>query len=308
MAAPAGCWDIDPNELQGLDNPPAPGGAGSCEDLLSLPELAGWECSWDLGGALGDEYSGKNLCHICSCSCATIRGEMCPDLEYFDNDYDDYFDPFEDEANEYVAQFLATELLEAGMLGPMDYDEFLVVFMNLCMDCAPDDFECAAVTELMSILDYAVKDSEVSDEFGDLDISTSEKPSPFVTCKKETVESYTLDGQRLRQRRTQSAPARRAQDRYCDYTDPEMEPCCKLQSYEAQDECLAAGKAGARYCDYTGPDEEPCCAEQSYKAQDDCLAKKKKAELGAGSGSGSGMPLAPDLLMSPGDLSLVAKL
>jgi hypothetical protein len=69
-------------------------------------------------------------------------------------------------------------------------------------------------------------------------------------------------------------------EHWCHYTDPEEEPCCKLESHEEQDECMAEKTADAHYCDFTGPDYEGCCAETSREEQDACLEHKHGHFLG----------------------------
>jgi hypothetical protein len=61
---------------------------------------------------------------------------------------------------------------------------------------------------------------------------------------------------------------------WCDWTDPEEEPCCKKSSHEEQDKCMNEKMKDAHYCDHVGPDDEPCCAKQDRKEQDGCLKKK----------------------------------
>jgi Ca2+-binding EF-hand superfamily protein len=61
---------------------------------------------------------------------------------------------------------------------------------------------------------------------------------------------------------------------WCDYTDPEEEPCCKKSSHGEQDKCMNEKKKDGHYCDHVGPDDEPCCAKQDRKEQDGCLKKK----------------------------------
>jgi len=64
-------------------------------------------------------------------------------------------------------------------------------------------------------------------------------------------------------------------EHWCDYTDPEKEPCCTKSSHEEQDACMEEKMAESHYCDFTGPEEEPCCAKQSREDQDACLGEKK---------------------------------
>jgi hypothetical protein len=320
------CKDLSAEDLGSLD-PPAPG--TSCPEIMADPRLAGVSCSDDLAGPFGDDaYMGATLCGICCNTCGEM-GMPCMEPP-MDLDYEGmFYDPFEEEAGDYVTQYLATELLEAGILAEMEYEEFLAVVMLLAMDCAPMDQECEAVSEFLGILGHAVKDPEVSDEFGALNISTSDKPSPFVTCKKEQVEEYTTDGRRLR-----AVPRAPSNGRRLAQTETlEGIPCNDIwtncQGCESSgDYCglpsqgivcglaacptMSAMKQG-HYCDYTGPDENPCCSLQSREAQNDCLGDMKGEDIpgmgapwmgygsGSGSGSGSGMPLPPDMLISADD-------
>jgi hypothetical protein len=272
-----GCEDMPSEDISSLD-PPAP--ASTCPEIFADPRLIGVSC-FDPLTALGAGYEGATLCAICCKSCADLKGDMCapPPKE------DDYYDMYADEAEDYVAQFLAQELHDLGILAGMTLDEFLQVFMLLAMDCAPTDLECEAVSEFMAILGYAAKDPEVSDEFAMMNISTTDSPSPFVTCRKELVEEVSTDGMRLRAvRKLGSARlGRRAQDsRYCHFTGPDEEPCCALNSFEDQDSCLM------------GKGLPLTKAPPSFEGgmMDDMD--------GMGSGSGSGM-MPPDLLMSPAD-------
>jgi hypothetical protein len=72
----------------------------------------------------------------------------------------------------------------------------------------------------------------------------------------------------------QAAATAYEQGHYCDYTSPEVEPCCLETSYAAQDACLAAHGTGTHLCEHVGPEIEICCQLTTHEAQDECLANK----------------------------------
>jgi hypothetical protein len=187
----------------------------------------------------------------------------------------------------------------------------------------------------MSIFDHTIKDVDVSEEFDFMNISTTEKPSPFVTCRKGAVEEVDKMGRRLRAKHP--ARARRMQSKIRRLGPPDCVAACNediccdggvcpgcesvlMASCGPDDAAMIRGHCAEQggpppglgpYCDFTGPDEEPCCAKQSRADQEFCLeAKGLPLEkepfiggmgFGSGSGSGSGYLALPDMLMSPED-------
>jgi hypothetical protein len=63
-------------------------------------------------------------------------------------------------------------------------------------------------------------------------------------------------------------------NRYCDFTSPDVEPCCKQTDYTAQDACLAAKGTSGHQCHYMDPSTETCCQLTTFEEQDQCLSDK----------------------------------
>jgi hypothetical protein len=120
----------------------------------------------------------------------------------------------------------------------------------------------------MPIAECVVKlvDGEVGD--GDGAVQYNE----FKAAAEKDMDIMTPCIQKHIPRDELANAAAHSEEHWCDYTDPEVEPCCKEQSHEDQDKCMDEKK---HYCDFTGPDVEPCCAKQSRDDQDACLGEAK---------------------------------
>jgi len=109
------------------------------------------------------------------------------------------------------------------------------------------------------------KDGQI--QFEEFEAAVEQDLDPFGPCLQQHVPADAL------------APvAANGDEHWCTYTDPEEEPCCKLQDHDEQDKCMDE-KMAEHWCTYTDPEAEPCCKLQDHDEQDKCMEDKGIAVL-----------------------------
>jgi hypothetical protein len=134
-------------------------------------------------------------------------------------------------------------------------------------------------TDMILDFSFTGPDSPEFELRGELALSGMTSPSPVMTVSEPLCDQW-LNVAMLAPSETADA-AEFEQGRYCDFTSPEVEPCCSETSYDAQDACLAAHGTGTHLCDYTDPTQEVCCQMTSYEDQEACLADKGISPTGS---------------------------
>jgi hypothetical protein len=237
---------------------------GTCGDDPAWTDSYGDTCSWyayhDPGCTSHGDYGQFAACKATCNTCMTGPDSYCPPepeitfdgatekIHYCFKPEEHFavFGPNEDAEDPYSAHLVTDAIIE---LTRSDETTFDVTYS------------------------FTGPESPMFELKGAIGFSEIIHPSPTMTISMPMCTEWMSVAMLMPEEASTAADI--SSGHFCDYTSPDVEPCCLEQTYEGQDACLAAAGTGTHFCaDPTVAAEETCCMETTYAAQDECLANK----------------------------------
>jgi hypothetical protein len=247
----------------GLCTPPPPP-PGACLDDATWTDSYGDSCAWyaynDPGCTSYGDYGQFGKCKATCNTCNSGPDSFCP------------IEPVitVDGSTETIEYCLPAEE-HFAVFGPGGEEE---PFTSHTVTSIKATFSRTDETDATLDFSFTGPDSPEFELKGQMGLTEILAPSPDMPTELVMPACPTWLDVAALMPEEQATTTEYQQGHYCDYTSPEVEPCCSETSYAAQDACLAAHGSGTHLCDHTDPTIETCCQETTYEAQDACLANK----------------------------------